>query len=390
MSIKLEKDNIESEYNKIFLKYLKQYIDKSKMKGRITVRETEDQTKDYKIPEYILNTNPPVKIKIITNYPLGVTERYGPIHMSRVIYIILDMEPGHKRRKQDIHDSLATYYHIEQMDKDSVSEKISLSLNMVACDIIKDIAGFEDTEDIIETDFYDEADLFNKYINKSKDSEEEKTSDDESTETYEDYKKKNKRKWSIKDYIGKIMIILLGLALFMIPIAEAISGFYYYNKHEHNQPVKNIRTEEQIREEQQAYNDIISGKYRSVMDRLEATHQDHRIQNIQAQIERDKFRATEEARAIAEQEIKSGKYRSVMDRIEAIHQNHRIQNIKAYHENEIKSGKYKTVMDRIEATSQQKQTEGQNKKSWENIQNMMEIAEAAMDLAITIMNTTRV
>lgn len=168
------------------------------------------------------------------------------------------------------------------MDKDSVSEKISLSLNMVACDIIKDIAGFEDTEDIIETDFYDEADLFNKYINKSKDSEEEKTSDDESTETYEDYKKKNKRKWSIKDYIGKIMIILLGLALFMIPIAEAISGFYYYNKHEHNQPVKNIRTEEQIREEQQAYNDIISGKYRSVMDRLEATHQDHRIQNIQA------------------------------------------------------------------------------------------------------------
>lgn len=41
-----------------------------------------------------------------------------------------------------------------------------------------------------------------------------------------------------------------------------------------------------------------------------------------------------------------------MDRLEAIHQDHRIQNIKAYHENEIKSGKYKTVMDRIEATSQ--------------------------------------
>lgn len=166
------------------------------------------------------------------------------------------------------------------MDKDSVSEKISLSLNMVACDIIKDIAGFEDTEDIIETDFIDEADFFNKYLNKSK------TSDDESKETYEDYKKKNKRnplsKEGIRNSIGKIMIILLGLALFMIPIAEAISGFYYYNKHEHNQPVMNIRTEEQIREEQQAYNDIISGKYRSVMDRIEATHQDHRIQNIQA------------------------------------------------------------------------------------------------------------
>ena len=394
MSIKLEKDNIESEYNKIFLEYLKQYIDKSKMKGRITVRETEDQTTDYKIPEYILNTAPPVKIKIITNYPLGVTERYGPIHMSRIIYIILDMEPGYKRRKWDIHDSLTTYYHIEQMNKDSVSEKISLSLNMVACDIIKDIAGFEDTEDIIETDFIDEADFFNKCINKSIDSEEEKTSDDESIETYEDYKKKNKRnplsKEGIWNSIGKILIILLGLALFMIPIAEAISGFYYYNKHEHNQPVINIRTEEQIREEQQAYNDIISGKYRSVMDRLEAIHQDHRIENIQAQIERDKFRAAEEARAIAEQEIKSGKYRSVMDRIEATHQDHRIQNIKAYHENEIKSGKYKTVMDRIEATRQQKQTEGQNKKSWENIQNMMEIAEAAMDLAITIINTARV
>lgn len=394
MSIKLEKDNIESEYNKIFLKYLKQYIDKSKMKGRITVRETEDQTKDYIIPEYILNTNPPVKIKIITNYPLGVTERYGPIHMSRIIYIILDMEPGYKRRKWDIHDSLTTYYHIEQMNKDSVSEKISLSLNMVACDIIKDIAGFEDTEDIIETDFYDEADFFNKCINKQIDSEEEKTSDDESIETYEEHKKKNKRnplsKEGIWNSIGKIMIILLGLALFMIPIAEAISGFYYYNKYEHNQPVINIRTEEQIREEQQAYNDIISGKYRSVMDRLEAIHQDHRIENIQAQIERDKFRAAEEARAIAEQEIKSGKYRSVMDRIEATHQDHRIQNIKAYHENEIKSGKYKTVMDRIEATRQQKQTEGQNKKSWENIQNMMEIAEAAMDLAITIINTARV
>lgn len=236
MSIKLEKDNIESEYNKIFLEYLKQYIDKSKMKGKITVRETVDQTKDYKIPEYILNTDLPVKIKIITNYPLGVTERYGPIHMSRVIYIILDMEPGYKRRKWDIHDSLITYYNIEQMDKDSVSEKVSLSLNMVACDIIKDIAGFEDTEDIIETDFIDEADFFNK-INKSIDSEEEKASDDESTETYEEHKKKNKRKWSIKDYIGKILIILLGLALFMIPIAEAISGFYYYNKHEHNQPV---------------------------------------------------------------------------------------------------------------------------------------------------------
>lgn len=67
MSIKLEKDNIESEYNKIFLKYLKQYIDKSKMKGRITVRETEDQTISYTIPEYMLNTDPPVTIKIITN-----------------------------------------------------------------------------------------------------------------------------------------------------------------------------------------------------------------------------------------------------------------------------------------------------------------------------------
>lgn len=67
MSIELEKENIESEYNKIFLKYLKQYIDKSKMKGRITVRETEDQTISYTIPEYMLNTDPPVKIKIITN-----------------------------------------------------------------------------------------------------------------------------------------------------------------------------------------------------------------------------------------------------------------------------------------------------------------------------------
>lgn len=26
----------------------------------------------------------------------------------------------------------------------------------------------------------------------------------------------------------------------MIPIAEAISGFYYYNKHEHNQTASNI------------------------------------------------------------------------------------------------------------------------------------------------------
>lgn len=139
------------------------------MKGRITVRETEDQT----IPEYILNTNPPVKIKIITNEPLGITKRYGPIHMSRLIYIVLDMEPGYMRRKWDIDDYL-TYYHIDQMNKDSVSEKISLSLNMVACDIIKNIAGFEDDADIIETDFYDEADFFNKYLNKLIDPEEEK------------------------------------------------------------------------------------------------------------------------------------------------------------------------------------------------------------------------
>lgn len=89
------------------------------MKGRITVRETEDQT----IPEYILNTNPPVKIKIITNEPLGIAKRYGPIHMSRLIYIVLDMEPGYMRRKWDIDDSL-TYYDIEQMNEDSVSEKI--------------------------------------------------------------------------------------------------------------------------------------------------------------------------------------------------------------------------------------------------------------------------
>ena len=215
------------------------------MKGRLTVRETEDKTISYTIPEYILNTDPPVKIKIITNEPLGITKRYGPIHMSRLIYIVLDMEPGYKRRKWDLYDDL-TYYNIEQMDKDSVSEKISLSLNMVACDIIKGIAGFEDTEDIIETDFYDEADFFNKDMSKLIDPEEEKTSDDESTETYEDYKKKNKNKRNplskeeIWNNIGKILIILLGLALFMIPIAEAISGFYYYNKHEHNQTASNI------------------------------------------------------------------------------------------------------------------------------------------------------
>ena len=425
MSINLEKDNLESEYNKIFLEYLKQYIDKSKMKGRITVKETEYQTKDYTIPEYILNTDPPVKIKIITNEPLGIDYRRGPIHMSRLIYIVLDMEPGYKRRKWDLYDDL-TYYNIEQMDKDSVSEKISLSLNMVACDIIKGIAGFEDTEDIIETDFYDEADFFNKDMSKLIDS------DDESTETYEEYKKKNKKKWSIKDNIGKILIILLGLTLFMIPIAEAISGFYYYNKHEHkqqnmnintsslysydeaqdiindgrflqyqdkvpqkikdgqfltleerkeivrterqnerswrqhNQPAKNIRTEEQIREEQQAYNDIITGKYRTVMDRIEATHQDHRIQNIQAQIERDKFRAAEAARAIAEQEIKSGKYRTVMERIEATRQERQTgrmerqtegQTGQSIAEQEIKSGKYRTVMDRIEATRQERQAD---------------------------------
>ena len=430
MSIKLEKDDLESEYNKIFLGYLKQYIDKSKMKGRLTVRETEDKTISYTIPEYILNTDPPVKIKIITNEPLGITKRYGPIHMSRLIYIVLDMEPGYKRRKWDLYDDL-TYYNIEQMDKDSVSEKISLSLNMVACDIIKGIAGFEDTEDIIETDFYDEADFFNKDMSKLIDPEEEKTSDDESTETYEDYKKKNKNKRNplskeeIWNNIGKILIILLGLALFMIPIAEAISGFYYYNKHEHNQtasnisinrlysydeaqdiinegrflqyqdkvpqkikdgqfltledrkeiarterqnerswrqhnqPAKNIRTEEQIREEQQAYNDIITGKYRTVMDRIEAIHQDHRIQNIQAQIERDKFRAAEAARAIAEQEIKSGKYRTVLDRIEATRMERQTgrmerqaegQTKQSIAEQEIKSGKYRTVLDRIEAT----------------------------------------
>lgn len=52
----------------------------------------------------------------------------------------------------------------------------------------------------------------------------------------------HKKKWSIKDNIGKILIILLGLTLFMIPIAEAISGFYYYNKHEHNNQNMNINT----------------------------------------------------------------------------------------------------------------------------------------------------
>ena len=59
-------------------------------------------------------------------------------------------------------------------------------------------------------------------------------------ETYEEYKKKNKKKWSIKDYTGIITIILIVLALFIIPIAEAISGFYYYNKHEHEN--QNINT----------------------------------------------------------------------------------------------------------------------------------------------------
>lgn len=63
-------------------------------------------------------------------------------------------------------------------------------------------------------------------------------------ETYEEYKKKNKKnplsKEEIWNNIGKILIILLGLTLFMIPIAEAISGFYYYNKHEHNQTASNI------------------------------------------------------------------------------------------------------------------------------------------------------
>lgn len=166
--------------------------------------------------------------------------------MSRFIYIVLDVKPGYKRYKDSLHGDLDICYHIEQMNKDSISEEISLSLNMVACDIIKDIAGFEDGTDIIETDFNNEADFFNEDIDKQMGLAMKNISDDEPIETYEDYKKKSmppewhKKKWSIKDNAGIILIILLGLTLFMIPIAEVISGFYYYNKHEHNQTASNI------------------------------------------------------------------------------------------------------------------------------------------------------
>ena len=132
--------------NKIFLKDLKNYINKAGLGGQLQVEESlvmhdgnswDDEGYQSSII-YSINTNPNTMIKIISDRPQEMDWFEDPGFGFRLIRIYLDVIPGNKRYRTVMNNGLIVEYHIER-PQDNNMDATSLSLDMVASDIIKNI-----------------------------------------------------------------------------------------------------------------------------------------------------------------------------------------------------------------------------------------------------------
>lgn len=135
------------DINKIFLKDLKNYINKAGLGGQLQVEESlvmhdenswDDEGYQSSII-YSINTNPNTMIKIISDRPQEMDWFEDPGFGFRLIRIYLDVIPGNKRYRTVMNNGLIVEYHIERPQDNDVSRETSLSLDMVASDIIKNI-----------------------------------------------------------------------------------------------------------------------------------------------------------------------------------------------------------------------------------------------------------
>lgn len=132
--------------NKIFLKDLKNYINKAGLGGQLQVEENISQNnwnswddEGYQSSTiYSLNTNPNTMIKIIGDRPQEMDWFEDPGFGFRLIRIYLDVIPGNKRYRTVMNNGLIVEYHIERPQNNNM-DATSLSLDMVASDIIKNI-----------------------------------------------------------------------------------------------------------------------------------------------------------------------------------------------------------------------------------------------------------
>lgn len=138
--------------NKIFLKDLKNYINKAGLEGQLQVEERHamnswdwDDEEDQSRTTYIINTDPTTMIKIIDDRPQEMDWFEDPGFGFRLIRIYLDVIPGNKRYRTVMNNGLKVEYHIERpQDNDDSREtdiprETLLSLDMAASDIIKNI-----------------------------------------------------------------------------------------------------------------------------------------------------------------------------------------------------------------------------------------------------------
>lgn len=133
--------------NKIFLKDLKNYINKAGLEGQLQVEESIsqnnwsswDDSDDQSSTIYSINTNPNTMIKIIGDGPQEMDWFEDPGFGFRLIRIYLDVIPGNKRYRTVMNNGLIVEYHIERPQDNNISKETSLSLDMTASDIIKNI-----------------------------------------------------------------------------------------------------------------------------------------------------------------------------------------------------------------------------------------------------------
>lgn len=140
------------DINKIFLKDLKNYINKSGLGGQLKVEENINQNNWNSWDDsddlrsnitYTLNTNPNTMIKIISDGPQEMDWFEDPGFGFRLIRIYLDIIPetGSKRYRTVMNNGLIVEYHIERpqdlVNMTSISKETLLSLDMAAYDIIK-------------------------------------------------------------------------------------------------------------------------------------------------------------------------------------------------------------------------------------------------------------